>query len=500
MADQATQSSPAAAPAQVTEQVNDFQSLLERKFKPKTDYARNAVESAVRTLASQALASTKLISDDAIKSIEAIIAEIDKRLSAQLNLIIHHQDFRNLEGTWRGLSHLVYGTETDSTLKIRVLNVTKKEILKDFQNNPGAKWDQTKMFEKLYTAEYSQYGGTPYGALIGDYYFDHSPSDVEFLDGMAKIAASAHSPFFGAANPTLMNMDSWQELANPRDLTKIFDTAEYAPWRSLRESDNSRYIGLTLPRFLARLPYGAKTKPVEKFAFEEDVEGGDHNKYIWANSVYAMAANITRSFKYYGWCTQIRGVEAGGTVENLPCHTFPTDDGGVDMKCPTEISIDDRREGELSANGLIGLLHKKNADVATFFGCQSLQKPEQYYDPDATQNANLSARLTYMFAMCRFAHYLKSMVRDKIGTFKEREDMERFLNDWISNYVTRDPRASDEVKARYPLAAAEVKVQEVEGNPGYYTSQFYLRPHYQLEGLTVSLRLVSKLPSAKSGS
>jgi type VI secretion system protein ImpC len=498
MPDSATQS--AATTAQTTEQLGDFQSLLEKKFKPKTDYAKTAVESAVRTLASQALASSKLISDDAIRSIEAIIAEIDKRLSAQLNLIMHSEQFRSLEGTWRGLHHLVFNTETDETLKIKVLNVTKKDILKDFRNNPGAKWDQSKLFEKVYTAEYSQFGGHPYGALVGDFYFDHSPVDVELLDGMGKIAAAAHSPFFAAANPTLMNMDSWQELAKPRDLTKIFQSAEYAPWRSLRDSENSRYIGLTMPRFLARLPYGAKTNPVEKFAFEEDVEGADHGKYVWANSAFAMATNITRAFKFYGWCTQIRGVESGGLVEGLPCHTFPTDDGGVDMKCPTEISIDDRREGELSKNGLIGLLHKKNSDVAAFFGCQSLQKPAEYYDPDATANANLSARLSYMFAVCRFAHYLKSMVRDKIGTFKEREDMERFLNDWIANYVTRDPRASDETKARYPLAAAEVKVQEVEGNPGYYTSQFFLRPHYQLEGLTVSLRLVSKLPSVKLGS
>jgi type VI secretion system protein ImpC len=393
---------------------------------------------------------------------------------------------------------LVLKTETDKTLKIRVLNVTKKDMVKDFDNNPKAKWDQGKLFEKVYTSEYSQFGGEPYGCLIGDYEFDHSPQDVKLLGGISKIAAASHAPFVAAAAPSLMGMGSWQELSTPRDLTKIFQSAEYAPWRSLRESEDSRYLALTMPRFLSRLPYGAKTVPIDKFAFEEDVEGAVHDKYVWSNSAYALGANITRSFKLFGWCAQIRGVESGGTVDGLPVHTFPTDDGGVDMKCPTEIAIDDRREGELSANGLIGLLHRKNSDVAAFFGAQTLNQPATYYDADATANANLSARLTYLFATCRFAHYLKVMVRNKIGTAMEREDMERWLNGWIANYVTSDPRASEETKAKLPLAAAEVTVQEVEGNPGFYTSQFFLRPHFQLEGLTASLRLVTKLPSLKN--
>jgi type VI secretion system protein ImpC len=317
---------------------------------------------------------------------------------------------------------------------------------------------------------------------------------------MAGVCASMHSPFIAGAAPTLMNMDSWQELANPRDLTKIFGTPEYAAWRSLRESEDSRFIGLAMPRYLARLPYGAKTNPVEEFAFEEDTEGTDHSKYCWANSSYAMATNITRAFKMYGWCTRIRGVESGGAVEGLPVHTFPTDDGGVDMKCPTEIAISDRREAELAKNGFMPLIHRKNSDFAAFIGAQSLQKPAEYDDPDATANANLAARLPYLFASCRFAHYLKCIVRDKIGSFKERDDMQSWLNSWIMQYVDGDPaHSSEETKARKPLAAAEVVVEEVEGNPGYYTSKFFLRPHYQLEGLTVSLRLVSKLPSQKGG-
>jgi type VI secretion system protein ImpC len=320
------------------------------------------------------------------------------------------------------------------------------------------------------------------------------------LGEISQVAAACHAPFITAANPTVMGMDSWQELSNPRDLTKIFQTPDYAGWRSLRESEDSRFLALTMPRFLARLPYGAKTSPVEEFDFEEDTGSADHSKYAWANSAYAMATNINRAFKMYGWCTRIRGIESGGDVQGLPTHTFPTDDGGVDMKCPTEIAIGDRREAELAKSGFMPLIHKKNSDFAAFIGAQSLQKPSEYDDPDATANANLAARLPYLFASCRFAHYLKCIVRDKVGSFKEREDMQRWLQDWILQYVDGDPAHSSETtKAQRPLAAAEVVVEEVEGNPGYYTSKFFLRPHYQLEGLTVSLRLVSKLPSQKGG-
>ncbi|ODU08348.1 MAG: EvpB family type VI secretion protein [Rubrivivax sp. SCN 71-131] len=477
----------------------DFAALLQKEFRPKTDQAREAVESAVQTLAQQALAATGTISGDAYKTVEAIIAEIDKRLSEQINLIVHHADFQQLEGAWRGLHYLVTNTETDEMLKIRVMNISKKELHRTVRRYKGVAWDQSPLFKKVYEEEYGQFGGEPYGCLVGDYHFDHSPPDVELLGEMAKIAASAHAPFITGAAPSLMQMESWQELANPRDLTKIFTNTEYAAWRSLRDSDDSKYLGLAMPRFLSRLPYGAKTNPVDEFDFEEETAGGEHGKYCWANAAYAMAVNINRSFKYYGWCTSIRGVESGGAVENLPAHTFPSDDGGIDMKCPTEIAISDRREAELAKNGFMPLVHRKNSDVAAFIGAQSLNKPAEYYDADASANANLSARLPYMFACSRFAHYLKCIVRDKIGSFRERSDMERWLNDWVMNYVDGDPaNSSQETKARKPLAAAEVKVEEVEGNPGYYTSKMFLRPHYQLEGLTVSLRLVSKLPSVKA--
>ncbi|MEO7152758.1 MAG: type VI secretion system contractile sheath large subunit, partial [Burkholderiaceae bacterium] len=342
-----------------------------------------------------------------------------------------------------------------------------------------------------------QFGGEPFGCLVGDYHFDHTPPDVELLTEMSKVAASAHAPFLAGASPSVMQMESWQELANPRDLTKIFQTPEYASWRSLRESDDSRYLCLCMPRFLSRLPYGAKTNPVDAFDFEEDTEGAQHEKYGWSNAAYAMAANITRSFKEFGWCSRIRGIESGGAVQNLPTHTFPTDDGGVDMKCPTEIAISDRREAELSKNGFLAMVHRKNSDFAAFIGGQSLQKPAEYDNPEATANAALSARLPYMFACNRFAHYLKCIVRDKVGSFKSRDAMQDWLNNWIMNYVDGDPaNSSEHTKAERPLAAAKVEVEEVEGAPGYYTSKFLLQPHYQLEGLTVSLRLVSKLPTA----
>ncbi|MFT5423226.1 MAG: type VI secretion system protein ImpC [Phycisphaerales bacterium] len=478
---------------------SDFSALLQKEFKPKSDRQKEAVQEAVKTLAAHVLTSADIVSSDAVRSIESIIAEIDKRLTAQVNQVIHNEDFQKLEGAWRGLHHLINNTETDETLKIKVFNVSKKDLGKTLKKFKGTAWDQSPLFKKIYEEEFGQFGGEPFGCLVGDYHFDHSPPDVAMLQEMTQVAAAAHAPFITGAAPTLLNMDSWQELANPRDLTKIFQTAEYAPWRSLRESEDSRYLGLAMPRFLSRLPYGSKTDPVEEFAFEEDVENADHSKYTWANAAYAMATNITRSFKAYGWCSQIRGVESGGTVDSLPCHTFPTDDGGVDMKCPTEIAISDRREAELAKNGMMPLLHRKNTDMAAFIGAQSLQQPAEYDDPDATANANLAARLPYLFATCRFAHYLKCIVRDKIGSFAEREDMELWLNTWISNYVEPNPaKASEEDKARKPLAGAEVTVAEVEGNPGYYTSKFFLRPHYQLEGLTISLRLVSKLPSGKA--
>lgn len=480
-------------------ELDDFNALLAKEFKPRSDQTRAAVEGAVKTLAEQALVNAVTLSDDAYKCIASIIAEIDRKLSEQINLILHHEEFQTLESAWRGLHYLVTHTETDEKLKLRFLDISKSDLRRIMKRYKGVAWDQSPLFKKIYEEEYGQLGGEPYGCLVADYYFDHSAPDVDLLASLGKVAASAHVPFISGASPSVLQMESWQELSNPRDLTKIFtQNLEYAAWNSLRLAEDSRYIGLAMPRFLARLPYGIRTNPVDEFHFEETTDGADHSKYVWANAAYAMAVNINRSFKEYGWCTLICGVESGGVVEGLPCHTFPTDDGGIDMKCPTEIAISDRREAELAKNGFIPLVHRKNTDYAAFIGAQSLQKPAEYYDADATANANLSARLPYMFACSRFAHYLKCIVRDKIGTFKERDDMQRWLNDWIMNYVDADPTNSSlETKSRRPLAAAEVIVEDVEGNPGYYQAKFFLRPHFQLEGLTVSLRMVAKLPSLK---
>jgi type VI secretion system protein ImpC len=496
----AEQEKAAESAAGATVEAGDFASLLSKNFKPQSDRAREEVESAVRTLAQQALGQTKLIGADVVESINAMIGQLDKKISEQVNAIIHHADFQALESAWRGLHFLVNNSETDDQLKIRVMNISKKDLGKTLKRYKGANWDQSPIFKKLYEEEFGQLGGEPYGCLVGDYYFDHSGPDVELLGEISKISAAIHAPFIAGTAPGLLQMESWGELANPKDLTKIFSTPEYASWRSLRESEDARYLGLAMPRFLARRPYGAKSNPVEEFDFEEDTAGADSSKYAWSNAAYAMAVNINRSFKLYGWCSRIRGIESGGAVEGLPTHAFPTDDGGVDMKCPTEIAISDRREAELAKNGFMPLIHKKNSDFAAFIGAQSLQKPAAYDDPDATANANLAARLPYLFATCRFAHYLKCIVRDKIGSFKERADMQDWLQRWVTQYVDGDPaHSSEDTKARKPLAAAEVVVEAVEGNPGYYTSKFFLKPHYQLEGLTVSLRLTSKLPSAKAG-
>jgi len=478
---------------------SDFAALINREFSPKTDQARDAVDLAVKTLAEQALASSLTIGDDAYRSIEAFIAAIDAKLSQQINLILHHPDFQKLESAWRGLHHLVSNTETDEQLQIRVMDISKDELRRTLRRFKGTAWDQSPLFKRIYEEEYGQMGGEPYGCLVADYHFDHTPPDVEMLGSIAKIAAAAHAPFISGAAPSVLQMGSWQELSNPRDITKIFSNVEYAPWNGLRDSEDARYIGLVMPRMLARAPYGIRSNPVDEFNFEEETDGTDHGKYVWGNAAYAMAVNINRSFKNYGWCSLIRGVESGGVVENLPSHTFPTDDGGVDMKCPTEIAISDRREAELSKNGFIPLIHRKNTDYAAFIGAQSLQRPAEYADANATANANLSARLPYMFACSRFAHYLKCIVRDKIGSFKEREDMERWLNNWIMDYVDGDPRnSSQSTKARRPLSAAEVIVEDVEGNPGYYNARFFLRPHFLLEGLTVSLRLVAQLPAVQA--
>lgn len=483
-----------------TRDADEFASLLKQSFKPRTERAASDVENAVGTLVRQALADTSLIKDDVLDTVEEMIARIDAKLTKQVNAIIHAEEFKKIESAWRGLNYLVMNSETDVTLKIRVMNISKNELHRNLKLYPGARWDQSPIFKKTYESEFGQLGGEPFGCLIADYYFSHLPTDVQLLRDISKVAGAAHAPFFAAAEPTLLGMDSFNELTNPRDLGKIFDTPEYAAWKSLRDSPDSRYVGLCMPRVLARLPYGAKTDPIEEFAFEEETDGSTGNKYAWMNAAYAMATNINRAYKECGWTVRIRGVESGGEVINLPSHTFPTDDGGVDLKCPTEIAISDRREAELAKAGLIPLIHRKNTDKAAFIGAQSLYKPKAFFGKngvEATASDNLSSRLPYMFAVSRFAHYLKCMVRDKVGSSMEREDLRRWLQSWINEYVDGDPSISSEAtKALRPLAEARVDIFEDEENPGYYSAKFFLRPHYQLEGMDIGMSLVSRLPAA----
>jgi len=475
-----------------TEQGGSLDRLLSvvDKLKPANDQARKEIQGAVTTLFEHILDDYESISKDSpevLDKIEKVIAEIDRRLTDQMNLIIHHEKFQKLEGSWRGLHHLVANTETSDMLKIKVFNVSKNELVKSFKGKSVAGWDQTDIFKKVYEEEY----GKPFGVLIGDYEFGPSGQDVQVLRGMSKIASTAHAPFIASASSDLLDMQSWTELNNPRDLRKAIDTKNHMAWNSLREDEDSRYIGLTMPRFLSRVPYGAKTEPLDAFDFEEATDGSDHSKYCWSNAAYAFGANINRAFAESGWTTQIRGLESGGIVENLPCHVFPTDDGGLDAKCPTEIAITDRREKELADIGLMPLSHYKNSDYSCFFGAQSLKKATQYLDADATANEALSCRLPYLFATCRFAHYLKCMVRDKVGSFMEAADMQIWLNKWITSYVVDG--GDEVVKAQKPLKDARVEVTDIEGDPGNYRAVFYLRPHFQLEGLTASLRLVSTM-------
>ena len=479
---------------------DEFSALLKQSFKPRSERAATEVENAVSTLVQQALADTSIIKEDVLDTIDEMIARLDEKLSAQMNAIMHAPEFQSLESAWRGLAYLVNNSETDATLKLKVMNVSKNELYRDLRAYPDAKWDQSPLFKKIYEAEFGQLGGEPFGCLVGDYHFDHSAVDVKLLRDLGKIAAAAHCPFISGANPTLLGMDSWTELTNPRDLSKIFETPDYAGWKSLRDSENSRYVGLCMPRVLSREPYGAKSIPIEEFAFEEETDGHKGEKYAWMNAAYSMAANINRAYKEWGWTVRIRGVQSGGEVINLPTHTFPTDDGDIDMKCPTEIAISDRREAELSKSGLLPLIHRKNTDKAAFIGAQSIYRPKKYDKVEATASDNISSRIPYMFAVSRFAHYLKCMVRDQIGSTKEREQLQRWLQDWIMQYVDGAPEMSSEAtKARLPLADASVEVFPDEENPGYYSARFYLRPHFQLEGMDIGLSLVSRLPGQASG-
>jgi type VI secretion system protein ImpC len=448
----------------------------------------------IATLVEEVMQGTLRVSKDIESTLNARIADIDALISAQLNEVMHHREFQKLEASWRGLRFLVMSSETSTMLKIKVLNASKDDLRKDLER--ATEFDQSAMYKKIYEEEFGTFGGDPFGALVGDYEFGRHPQDVAMLEKVSNVAAAAHAPFFGAAGPELFNLDSFADIGTPRDLAKIFDTVEYAKYKSFRESEDSRYVGLALPHTLMRLPYGPETTPVEAFNFVEDVDGKDHSKYLWGNAAYSLATRLTDAFAKYSWCAAIRGVEGGGLVEGLPTHTFRTDDGEIALKCPTEIAITDRREKELSDLGFIPLVHCKGRDFAAFFGMQSCQKIRKYDTDAANANARLSSQLQYIMATSRFAHYLKAMMRDKIGSFMSRSDCESFLNRWISNYVIADDEAKQSDKAKFPLREARIEVSEVAGKPGVYRAVAFMRPHFQLDELTASLRLVAELPQS----
>jgi type VI secretion system protein ImpC len=459
----------------------------------KEQVARERGRDMVKEFVAQVLEGEMKLSRDADATINARVAQIDHLISLQLNEILHHPAFQKLEGSWRGIKYMMDQSETSSMLKIRVLNVSKKELLRDLQRAP--EFDQSVMFKKVYEDEFGIFGGEPFGALVGDYEFSKHPEDIELLEKVSQVAAGAHAPFLTAAAPELLNLDSFSQLGEPRDIGKIFDSTEFAKWKSFRASEDSRYVGLTMPRVLMRLPYGKDTKPVDDFNYEEGVDGTDHSKYLWGNAAYALGARLTQAFAQYGWCASIRGVEGGGLVEGLPTHTFRTDEGDVALKCPTEVAITDRREKELADQGLIPLVHCKGTDYAAFFSVQSSNKPKKFDKAAANANARLSAQLPYILAVSRFAHYMKSIMRDKIGGFMSRGQCQTFLTQWIMQYVTDDDQASAATKAKFPLREARIEVSEIPGKPGAYRAIAFLRPHFQLDELTVSLRLVAELPA-----
>ncbi len=482
-----TQTTPGAATT--TQEAGSILDAVIQATRPQDQREADRAKSYFRQFLDQVVKPGQVVSRDVETNIKFWIGEIDKRLSAQLNEVMHHPEFQKLEGTWRGLHYLVHQSETGENLKIRVLNVRKEELLKDLEK--AAEFDQSTLFKKIYEEEYGQLGGQPYGMLVGDYEFGRKSDDINLLRMISNVAAASHAPFVTAASPKMMNFEDWGELSRPRDMAKIFDSVEYAQWKAFRESEDSRYVALTMPRVLGRLPYGESFKRVSEFNFEENVDGKSHEKYLWMNASWAYAARITDAFGKYGWMARTRGVEGGGKVEGLPVHTFPTDDGDVAMKCPTEIAISDRREFELSNLGFLPLLHSKGSDFAVFMGAQSCQKPKTYYDSAANANAELSGKFNLILCTSRFAHYLKVMARDKIGKFMEAGECSVWLNSWINTYCVNPQGASEETKAKRPLADARV---EVRGKPGWFEAIAYLRPHYQLEALTTSMRLVAEVP------
>jgi type VI secretion system protein ImpC len=424
--------------------------------------------------------------------VERVVADIDAKLSTQINEILHHLAFQEMEGLWRALHYLIMNTETSTQLKIRVMNASKKDVLDDLEN--AVEFDQSQLFKKVYEEEYGTFGGHPYSCLIGGYEFTRHPQDILLLEKISNVAAAAHAPFIAAAHPRMFDMESFSHLAAPRDLAKIFESTEMIKWRSFRDTEDSRYVALVMPRVLMRLPYGPDTLPVDGMSYVESIDGTDNSQFCWGNAAFILAQRIGYAVSLYKWPAAIRGVEGGGLVEGLPAYVFKTTDGDVALKCPTEIAITDRREKELTDMGFLAVCHSKGTDYAAFFGGQTTQKPKVYNTDDANANAALSARLPYLLAASRFAHYIKAIMRDKIGSFLTKDNVSSYLNNWIASYILLNDAASQELKARFPLREARIDVFDVPGKPGSYKATIFLRPHFQLEELTASIRLVAALP------
>ena len=480
-------------------ELDDFSAILKSTINPTSEVAEKTIDSALATVVQEAVNGQALIDDDVIDTIQSMIAGLDRQLSNQVNEILHEDEFQSLESAWRGLAYTINNSETGASLQIEVMNASKSDLKAMMKRYPGAKWDRSPLYRQVYERKIGTLGGAPMGAIVGDYYFDHSSGDVALLESVSKIAEASLAPFIASAAPRLLGLENWNEIATPPDVEELFTASDYAKWNSLRESENARFLGLSLPRVLAREPYGPEsTMTVEEFEFQEKTDGHGGENYSWMNAAHAMAVNINRAFKEHGWTVRIRGVQSGGEVAQLPTHLFDTGSGENDLKCPTEVSIDDRREGELSKVGLLGLVHRQNTDKAVFLGGQSLYKPKKFTDAQAQASDNMSSRLPYMFAVSRFSHYLKSMIRDQIGSSADKDQIRKGLQTWIDQYVTLNPdNATEREKASKPLAGAKVDVVEDELNPGHYMGKFFLKPHFQMEGMDIGMSLVSKIPPPK---
>ncbi len=490
--------------------LSDGQMILEEVQKP---YAVELIAEFVEQI---------LIQDDLLPAgdnpefnhggmLTARIAQKDETISTQLNLIMHHDDLQELEASWRGLHFLVMNTETNTKLKIKLLNVSYDDLFKDLDK--AVEFDQSALFKIVYEEEYGTFGGEPYSVLVGDFQFGRTARDLKFLEMISGVAAAAHAPFIASAYAKLFDMDDFGNLYKPRDLSKIFESAELIQWRAFRESEDSRYVTLTLPKVMLRLPYHHANNPVEGIYFDEDVavtlvetdaEGNtsektikqvDASKILWGNPAYVLGQRITNAFSLHGWTAAIRGVEGGGLVEGLPAYTFETEAGDIELNCPTQVAITDRREKELNDLGFMAICHCKGTNKAAFFGGQSTNKPKMYLTDSATANARISSMLPYVLSASRFAHYIKVLMREKIGSFMTRQSVEAYLNTWIAQYVLLDDTPPQHIKAKYPLREAKISVTDVPGKPGAYRATVFLKPHFQLEELTTSIRLVADLPA-----